>query len=35
MASYVNAKAITLIDLFVGVSEYKIEKQAPGALPNL
>ena len=34
MASYVNTKAITLIDLFVGLSEYKIEKQAPGTLPN-
>ena len=35
MASYVNAKAITLIDLFVGLSGYKIEKQVPGILPNL
>ena len=35
MSSYVNAKAITLIDLFVGLSEYKSEKQVPGTLPNL
>ena len=35
MASYVKTKAITFIDLFFGLSEYKSEKQAPGTLPNL
>ena len=35
MSSYVNIKAITLIALFVHLSEYKSEKQAPGHLPNL
>ena len=35
MSSYVNTKAITLIALFVHLSEYKSEKQVPGDLLNL
>ena len=35
MSSYVNAKTIHLIDLFVYLSGYKSEKQVPGELLRL
>ena len=35
MSSFINIKAITLIALFVHLSEYKSEKQVPGDLLNL